>query len=163
MARRATILKQERAKNPNLLLLDAGDTLLGQDLATETQGKIVIEAMNLMGYAAMTLGEADVEAGAPVLRQRATEARFPFLGANLGGDLPVKPYTLVKIGGREIGILGLLHTERTQIPAPGGMPFSISSSTPTESPILSSAAFMTAPALFCCARTGIWSASKPFI
>lgn len=121
MARRATVLKQERARNPNVLLLDAGDTLFGQPLADETQGKVIVDAMNLLGYAAMTLGESDLQlATVAVLRQRAGEARFPFLAANLSGPVPVKPYALVAIGGREIGILGLANADVARLEVPGG-------------------------------------------
>ena len=130
MARRATVLKQERARNPNLLLLDAGDTLFGQPLANETQGRIVVDAMNLLGYAAMTVGEADLQqAGLAALRQRADEARFPFLGANLSGSLPVKPYVLVTVGGTQIGVLGLANAGVARLDVPGG---TIAASDPVE-------------------------------
>lgn len=120
MARRATLLKQERSRNPNLLILDAGDTLWGQPLANQTQGRVVVEAMRTMGYAALTLGEMDLQLGLPALRQRGAEAGFPFLGANLSGDLPVKPYTLVTLGDQRIAILGLVNGERPQVTVPGG-------------------------------------------
>lgn len=120
MARRATVLTNERASSPNLLLLDAGNSLFGQPVADDSRGKIPIAAMNLMGYSAMTLGQAELQAGGAVLRERASEARFPFLGANLPADLPAKPYVLVNIGARDIAILGLVNAETPLIPAVGG-------------------------------------------
>ncbi|MDP3046845.1 MAG: hypothetical protein Q8O07_05145 [Chloroflexota bacterium] len=120
MARRATVLGSERASSPNLLLLDAGNSLFGQQVADNSQGKVPIAAMNLMGYSTMTLGQAELQAGSAVLRERAAEARFPFLGANLPAGLPAKPYVLVNIGGREIAILGLTNAETPLIPAVGG-------------------------------------------
>lgn len=73
-----------------------------------------------MGYTALTLGEMDLQLGLPALHQRGAEAGFPFLGANLSGDLPVKPYTLVTLGGHQIAILGLVNGERPQVTVPGG-------------------------------------------
>ena len=119
-ARRATVLKTERASSPNFLLLDAGNSLFGQQVADDSRGRIPIAAMNLMGYVAMTLGQAELQAGSAVLRERAADARFPFLGANLPPDLPIKPYVLVTVGGREIAILGLTNAETPLIPAVGG-------------------------------------------
>ncbi len=119
MARRATVLRNERASSPNLLLLDAGNSLFGQQVADDSRGRIPIAAMNLMGYSAMTLGQAELQAGSAVLRERASEARFPFLGANLPADFPAKPYVLLNIGGRDIAVLGLTNAETQLIPAVG--------------------------------------------
>ncbi len=129
MARRATILANERAASPNVLLLESGNSLFGQQVADDSRGKVPISAMNLMGYAAMTLGPLELQAGRGVLRERSSEARFPFLGANLPADLPVKPYTLVKMGGRDVAILGLTNAEMPLIPTVGG---SIAVSDPVE-------------------------------
>ena len=63
IARRATLVKQLRQAQPGLLLLDAGNTLFGQPAADASQGKAPVDAMNLMGYTAMTLGQADLMAG----------------------------------------------------------------------------------------------------
>jgi 5'-nucleotidase / UDP-sugar diphosphatase len=120
VARRATVLTAERAASPQLLLLDAGNSLFGQPVADDSQGRIPIAAMNLMGYSAMTLGQAELQAGAAVLRERASEARFPFLGANLPAGLPAKPYVLVNVSGRDVAVLGLTNAETPLIPAVGG-------------------------------------------
>jgi 2',3'-cyclic-nucleotide 2'-phosphodiesterase (5'-nucleotidase family) len=120
VARRAAILKAEQASSPNFLLLDAGNALFGQQVANDSAGSVPIAAMNLMGYAAMTLGQTELQAGIGVLRERAAEARFPFLGANLPADLPAKPYALVNIAGRDIAILGLTNAETPLIPTLGG-------------------------------------------
>jgi 5'-nucleotidase len=110
VARRATVVKQERAAVAHVLLLDAGDTLSSdRPLARQSQGKVVIEAMNLMGYDAMALGERDLQLGPQVLRQRLAEATFPFLAANLEleGELLVEPYAIREAGGHRVAIIGL--------------------------------------------------------
>jgi 5'-nucleotidase/UDP-sugar diphosphatase len=95
-----------------VLLLDAGNALgSNQPLAVQTQGKVMIEAMNLMGYDAMVIGDADLQWGPDVLRQRSAEAEFPVLSANLllAGEekLLAEPYTLLEVAGRKVGIIGL--------------------------------------------------------
>lgn len=119
MARRATAINQEREKasadtdgsSANVLLLDAGNTLFGQSLADKTRGRVVVEAMNRLGYDAMALGERDLNRGLSLVEERAKDAKFPFLSANVvtsEGNKPIaKPYTIVTVDGRKIAIVGL--------------------------------------------------------
>jgi len=112
MARRATFIKQTREKYAAVLLLDAGNALAGTEgLATTSKGAANIEAMNLLAYDAMTLGEQDLSLGPTLLRERMKEARFPFLSANTviseTGKLFAQPYVILNVGGRQVGIVGL--------------------------------------------------------
>jgi sulfur-oxidizing protein SoxB len=95
-----------------VLLLDAGDTLYGQQpLAERSNAKVMIDAMNLMGYNAMVIGDLDLQLGVDVLRQRIKDAKFAILSANLmvAGEnkLLAQPYTIVDVDGRKVGIIGL--------------------------------------------------------
>lgn len=94
------------------LILDAGNTLWsGQrnDLNGWSEGRIMVEAMNIMGYDAMALGPQDLNLGLDALRQRLTEAKFAVLSANLtvGGEPLVEPYAIIERSGARIGVLGL--------------------------------------------------------
>lgn len=113
MARRATAIKGEREKSQNLLILDAGSSLYGQLLANRTQGRVIVEAMNAMGYQAMALGDRDLMLGTSALAERMKEARFAFLSANLvwadSGQPVAKPYAIAVVNGRKIGLIGLTH------------------------------------------------------
>jgi len=98
------------------LLLDAGNTLFGnQPLAQQTQGQVIVEAMNLLGYDAMALGSEDFWLGLDVLRQRMEEAEFPILSANAvisGTDqLFATPYVIKEIKDHKVGIIGLTNQE----------------------------------------------------
>ncbi len=122
MARRATLAAQEREKQDLVLLLDGGDSLMSdsaQRLNLESGGALVIEAMNLLGYDALVLGERDLQLGAEVLRQRMDEADFPVLSANVRlaetGELLASPYTVLNLDGLSVGIIGLTGT--SDIPA----------------------------------------------
>jgi 2',3'-cyclic-nucleotide 2'-phosphodiesterase (5'-nucleotidase family) len=106
------MVKQERQTSFHLLLLDAGDSLFGDRfLGQQTQGKGVVEAMNLLGYDAMALGGGDMRLGLDTLRQRMAEAEFPFLSANvvLSGTetLFTEPYIIKEMGEHRVAIIGL--------------------------------------------------------
>jgi 5'-nucleotidase/UDP-sugar diphosphatase len=109
-------VKQERAASENVLLLDGGNTLFGnRSLVQKTQGRVIVEAMNLLGYDAMLLGDQDFLLGLNVLRQRMEEAEFPILSANAvmaGTDqLFATPYVIKEIGGHKAAIIGLTSGE----------------------------------------------------
>jgi len=96
--------------------LDGGNTFFGnQPLAHQTQGQAIVEAMNLLGYDAMVLGDQDFRLGLNVLRQRLEEAEFPILSANVvysGTDqLFATPYVIKEIGDHKAAIIGLTNQE----------------------------------------------------
>lgn len=97
----------------SVLLLDAGDTLGDTMIAAETEGRAVIEAMNVIGYDAMVIGNHELDFTAGKLRTRIAEARFPVLAANImdrtSGELFTKPYVIVTLNRVRIGILGLAY------------------------------------------------------
>jgi 2',3'-cyclic-nucleotide 2'-phosphodiesterase (5'-nucleotidase family) len=98
------------------LLLDAGDSLFGDRfLGQQTQGKGIVEIMNLLGYDAMALGGGDMRLGLDTLRQRIAEAEFPFLSANmvLSGTetLFAEPYIIKEMGDHRVAIIGLTEPD----------------------------------------------------
>jgi len=116
LARRATFIKAARAENANLLLLDGGNTFWSRvSVTVQSQGKVIVEAMNLMGYDAVALGETDLQLGEDILRQRIADAQFAVLSANVivqsTGELFADPYVLLEVGGRTVGIIGVTGSE----------------------------------------------------
>lgn len=112
MARRATKIHELRsaAKGP-VLLLDAGYTLFGQRLASDTEGRVIIAAMNAMQYDAMTVGGQDLDHGSDVLLARVKEAKFKVVSCNLlwrgTSKTLLEPYTIIKRDGVRFGIIGV--------------------------------------------------------
>ena len=112
MARRATKIAQTRQQGGFTLVLDAGDSLIGDaDPARKSQGQTSVTAMNMLGYDAMALGPQDLSLGLSVLQQRTAEAKFAVLSANAiisaTGELLAKPYVIRDFGGRKVAIVGL--------------------------------------------------------
>ncbi|OQY43738.1 MAG: hypothetical protein B6242_14100 [Anaerolineaceae bacterium 4572_78] len=82
-ARRATFIRQERAKHEYLLLLDAGDIYQGSRYWHKFKGVPDIKLMNMLNYDAVALGNHDADGGIEILAKRLHEANYPVLCANV--------------------------------------------------------------------------------
>jgi len=75
-----------------VLLLDAGDLFKGTPEGDLTDGQVVVEWMNHLGYDAVAVGNHEFDHGIEVAERLAEAAEFPFLAANLyeeqGGERP---------------------------------------------------------------------------
>lgn len=106
LARCATVIRQVRAKQPNTLLVDAGDTIQGDAVSFLSDGLVMVKAFNLLRYDAWVWGNHEFDWGLAKLTNCLAQARVPILNANLKG-LPVKPYRVVEVDGVKVGIIGL--------------------------------------------------------
>ncbi len=111
-ARRMGIIEQERDKTPNVLLVDAGDFSQGTPYFNLYHGRIEVDAMNRMGYDAVTLGNHEFDNGVDTLAAVLKDAKFAVVSANYdvqGTALEgiVKPYVILRRGGMKIGLFGL--------------------------------------------------------
>jgi 2',3'-cyclic-nucleotide 2'-phosphodiesterase (5'-nucleotidase family) len=107
-----------RKKNQNTLLLDSGDWSEGTLFYTLNSGEANHRMMEAMGYDAIVLGNHEWLVGPKDLYEAFDAAKFniPVVSANL--NIPtnnskfhlekyIKPYTIKKVAGKKIGILGL--------------------------------------------------------
>lgn len=111
-ARRMGLIKQERTIDPNLILVDAGDFCQGTPYFNFYHGRVEVDALNRMGYDAITLGNHEFDYGVDTLAAIMQEAQFAVLCANYDvQDTPlediVRPYTIITRAGIRIGILGV--------------------------------------------------------
>ncbi|MGR6319678.1 5'-nucleotidase C-terminal domain-containing protein [Micromonospora soli] len=132
VAKLATLVNQIRAerKGKATLVLDAGDTIQGTPLATyyakqepiTTTGEThpMANAMNVLNYDAVTLGNHEFNYGLPLLAKWISQLGFPALAANAINEATGKPAFLpyvikkVSLGGYDsptinVGILGLTN------------------------------------------------------
>ena len=117
LAKAATIIRKVRQENPNLLLLDSGDTIQGTPLEYYHNKKNnqppdpMMLIMNTLNYDAMAVGNHEYNFGLQVLEKARSEAQFPWLSANTydKGTLKThyRPYIIKEIAGIRIGVLGL--------------------------------------------------------
>ncbi len=110
--RRIAMLKEEREKNPDLLLFDSGDFFQGSAYYTMFKGDVEIGLMNRMGYDAVTIGNHEFDFGMEEMARAFRLATFPIVCANYDfTGTPceglVKPYIIIKRNGVRIGVFGL--------------------------------------------------------
>ena len=117
IAKVATLVKEARKNDPDLLLVDSGDTIQGTPLEylhnkkNNTPPDPMMLAMNALHYDSMTVGNHEYNFGLKVLNKARGEAKFPWLSANSydkGTDHPhYTPYIVKEVQGVRIGVLGL--------------------------------------------------------
>ena len=110
----ATILKEQKASNPNTLMIDAGDTFHGQTIANLVRGESIVRIMNTIGYDVMTAGNHDFNYGSAHLAELSKQTKFPVLGANVkraDGSRLLGANIVKEVDGIRIGIFGLTTPE----------------------------------------------------
>ncbi len=112
MARRAQIVKQIRASEKNVLLLDAGDIFQGTPYFNLFEGELEFKLMSQMKYDASTLGNHDFDNGLAGLEKQLPHAEFPFIianydfnGTSLNGRF--NPYKIFQMEDIKVGVFGL--------------------------------------------------------
>src|SRR6266446_1839856 len=117
IAKVATLIKEARQNDPDLLLVDSGDTIQGTPLEyvhnkrNNTPPDPMMLAMNALHYDSMAVGNHEYNFGLKVLEKARSEAKFPWLSANSydkGTDHPhYPPYIVKEVQGVRIGVIGL--------------------------------------------------------
>lgn len=111
---RSTKIKQIRKETPNVLLLDSGGVFAGGLLDEYSQNVdldkkrtlINLEAMKIMGYDAIAIGDEEFNFGDDFLKSAAKEKTLSFISSNIEDDY-LQPALLKQVGGIKIGILAL--------------------------------------------------------
>lgn len=111
VVKRAAFADKMRNEYKNVLLFDAGDFLQGTPYFNMFKGEVEIEAMNLMKYDAVTLGNHEFDYGMEVLEDIVKRAKFPIVSTNYDFSETalanyIKPYHIFYKEGVKIGIVG---------------------------------------------------------
>jgi 2',3'-cyclic-nucleotide 2'-phosphodiesterase/3'-nucleotidase len=117
IAKVATLVKEARKNDPDLLLVDSGDTIQGTPLEyfhnkrNNAPPDPMMLSMNALHYDSMTVGNHEYNFGLKVLEKARSEAKFPWLSANTyntgTSTTHYQPYIVKEIQGVRIGVLGL--------------------------------------------------------
>jgi 5'-nucleotidase len=110
----------------HLIWLDAGDEYQGSIVSNSEKGAPMVQFLNEAGVNAAAVGNHEFDFGLDTLKARMSEARFPYLAANISekatglpADFPnTKSRILVRVGNVKVGVIGLstLDTPRTTLP-----------------------------------------------
>src|SRR5712691_5326238 len=117
IAKVATLVKEARKNDPDLLLVDSGDTIQGTPLEyfhnkkNNTPPDPMMLAMNALHYDSMAVGNHEYNFGLKVLEKARREAKFPWLSANTynkgSSTTHYTPYIVKEVQGVRVGVLGL--------------------------------------------------------
>lgn len=129
VAKLAAVLEAERAENPNTYLIHAGDTISPCLLCGFDGGAHMIALFNELEPAAFVPGNHEYDFGKETYLERAAEATFPILAANLRGpDGAVLPghadSRMIELDGLTVGIYGLTLASSAEVSSPGDLQFS---------------------------------------
>jgi 5'-nucleotidase/UDP-sugar diphosphatase len=113
LAKRAWMVDSLReARDEPILLVDAGDFTGGENAYGAALGRVMVDAMELMGYDAFTLGEWDLNQGPAYVRSIVEPGSIAWVHTNyeIAGLEGLGHETLiVEKGGRKIGLIGLFN------------------------------------------------------
>lgn len=108
------LLKQD---NKYVALVDAGDYFDGK-LASETEGKDIVDLMNAVGYDVVTLGNQEFSIGLRALRKNIRRSKFRYVSCNIrytGNRWNVlwslKPYAIKRYGPIKVAYIGVTTPE----------------------------------------------------
>jgi 2',3'-cyclic-nucleotide 2'-phosphodiesterase (5'-nucleotidase family) len=117
LAKIATLIRQIRKDNANVMLIDSGDTIQGTPLEyyhnkkNNTPPDPMMLAMNALAYDSMTVGNHEYNFGLKVLEKARSEAKFPWLSSNTydkgTSQTHYQPYIVKEVAGVRIAVLGL--------------------------------------------------------
>ena len=114
-AKLKTFFDDTKSKNPNTLLVDAGDTLHGTTFANISEGKSMMELMNAVGFTVSIPGNHDFNYGFDKLLELSKSAKFNYLCANVinksDKSLAFTPNVIEEVDGVKIGFFGLATPE----------------------------------------------------
>lgn len=113
-AKLKTFYDTTKEKNPNTLLIDAGDTLHGTTFTNISNGKNMMNLMNKIGFDISVPGNHDFNYGYDQLKALANMANFDYLCANVvkkDGKSDFKSSVIKELDGVKVGIFGLSTPE----------------------------------------------------
>lgn len=141
VARKATLINQERQNSENHILVDSGDVFSGDLYFTEWNGLADLEFMNKIGYDAMTFGNHEFDKGPATLAEFVKEADFPIVSSNV--DVSKEPalntlvkdpttfkageakepgiyeYVILDVNGEKVGVFGMTTEDTGEASSPG--------------------------------------------
>ncbi len=113
----------EKNKFPEqTVILSTGDMFQGSAISNMTQGGVVVETMNEIGFDAMAIGNHEFDWGIDIIRNynnktSEVKSNFPIICCNIfekATNKPVdwcEPYIIIEKAGIKIGIIGAIGSE----------------------------------------------------
>lgn len=114
LLRCATLIREIREREPNTLLLDCGDLFQGSAESFLARGRIMAEAVQILRYDALIVGNHEFDWGLDNLRRLYQQAGVPVLAADIrsppatAAPIPgLQPFLLKEMDGVRVLVIGL--------------------------------------------------------
>ena len=107
-------LKNARESDDNAIFVSSGDMWQGSSESNSTKGKIIVDWMNELDFAAMAIGNHEFDWGEEYIASNADFAEFPFLAINIYDRSTnaladfCTPSVIIESDGVQIGIIGAI-------------------------------------------------------
>jgi 2',3'-cyclic-nucleotide 2'-phosphodiesterase (5'-nucleotidase family) len=126
LARLAACIRELRATEPDLVVVDAGDWSQGTPEGALDSGSPFLEALDAVGYDAMCIGNHDLDHGIATLVGQLSRTGLPAILSNvreLDGSRVAwaQPWRIVEVRGVRIALVGLLTTATPEITHPDAL------------------------------------------
>lgn len=114
VARIASIVKDVKKKEKNVILLNAGDCFQGTLYFNIFEGLAEAVLFSRMGFDASCVGNHEFDKGIPNLVEFCKRVNFPMLACNIDTSKEpelakvIKPYSILTVDNQKIGIVGLI-------------------------------------------------------
>lgn len=121
IARIAHLIRAIKAKNPNVLTIDAGDIFQGTPFFKFYHGKVEVEMLNAAGYDLYTIGNHEFDEGSENLAKQLQQAHFQVISSNIDASAYpplaalIKPSVVKVIDGQKVGFVGAVVPNLTEI------------------------------------------------
>lgn len=108
------LIKEKEVDPENTFVICSGDMFQGGAESNLTYGQILIDAMNIIGFDSMTIGNHEFDWGEDVLKEMEASMNFPLLGINVfyneNNNRPeyLESSVIIKKEGIKVGIIGAI-------------------------------------------------------
>ncbi|HQG39333.1 MAG TPA: 5'-nucleotidase C-terminal domain-containing protein [Spirochaetales bacterium] len=109
----ASVVKETRATNQNVLFVSAGDINTGSMVSDKNDGMPDIEIFNLLKLDATVIGNHEFDKAPAVFAKQIAAAKYPYISANIkkDGKTAFTPYIVKVINGLKVGIFGITTSD----------------------------------------------------
>jgi 5'-nucleotidase / UDP-sugar diphosphatase len=108
----AAVIRSERARCHDCIVLNAGDLVQGTPVSTIFHGLPVFEIGNLLGFDVAALGNHEFDYGWLQAKKFIQTATYPILSANLvdgkGNLFAPEPYRILTVNGLRVAVIGAM-------------------------------------------------------
>ncbi|MEI6856740.1 5'-nucleotidase C-terminal domain-containing protein [Psychrilyobacter sp.] len=114
LAKISTIINTLRTENPNMILMDDGDTVQdnSSELFNDLEVHPMVEAMNSIGYDIWTLGNHEFNFEKEFIERNISNFNGTVLSANIknkkDGSNYVNPYQIFNVNGARVAVVGVI-------------------------------------------------------